>query len=890
MSAKPRPRILIVDDSPVNIRILSEILKPGHEIVFATTGKHALELAGRGGIDLILLDIVMPEMDGFEVCRRLKAGVDTRDIPVIFISALGDPGDKISAFNAGGIDYIAKPLQSEEVQARVRTHLDLVRHQNVLEELVQLRTRELEASREALREALGNLRTTEITRGVYWVQVPEAGLYVLCGSPGEVIKHMMRTGFISTVTDKGISYETGPNAILLSDLVIQNGGFSNLAEFPVLQMLYRQGMILPGHPNNTGAKPTLIGTGEQVRAQMEYVYRGNYGLTSLEEIVAAGVDPETAEQIMRVKLKFAHGRIEPTDKLLDTVVAGLDPVEIRNGVRVRRLGFNHYEFSYRGRSTEVDLNLAPGEVYESPYAPGFYEAPREEFAVVHSGEGDGWDPVRQSMSSVLISQGRVFLIDAHPNVLHTLESLGIDISEVEGVFHTHAHDDHFAGLPTLIQSGHRIKYYATPLVRASVQKKFAALMSVDENLFSHVFEIRDLRFDEWNDCGGLEVKPLYSPHPVENNLFLFRVMGDKGYRTYAHWADLSSFDVLDGMTGAEAERDVSMAFVERVKKAYLTPAHLKKLDVGGGLIHGEVQDFCDDQSGKLLLAHIARPLDDAEKEIGSQASFGAVDVLIPSRQDYLRRYAYIHLTALFPWVTQVRLSGLINSSSERFNAGSILQKSGLPITSVFMILSGSVSYIDAASRVHNRLANGSLIGEQAIFADCVALGTWRAVSHVRVLRWSLSVIREFVERNGVTAEMKEMLDGIGFLRGTWLFGEQNSFAAQHGIAQALRRSDLVAGEALSLQQERRFWVIRRGRIQVLSRSGDPIEVLKEGDFFGEYAYLGGPVPNVRLVAEGPAMLYELIDYPLLDIPIVHWKLLETFERRKQRWNPENVQA
>ena len=75
---------------------------------------------------------------------------------------------------------------------------------------------------------------------------------------------------------------------------------------------------------------------------------------------------------------------------------------------------------------------------------------------------------------------------------------------------------------------------------------------------------------------------------------------------------------------------------------------------------------------------------------------------------------------------------------------------------------------------------------------------------------------------------------------------------------------------------------------MLSNNGQPIEVLKEGDFFGEYAYLDGPVPKVRLVAKGPVRLYELIDYPLLDIPIVHWKLLETFERRKQRWNPENV--
>ena len=876
-------RILIVDDSPGNIQILSAILERDYEIFFATGGARALELAGEKEVDLILLDIMMPDKDGFEVCRRLKAEEATRDVPVIFISALDDPADKVQAFNVGGVDYIAEPFRSEEVKARVRAHLALADQQNALEQQVRQRTRELESSREALRRALGNLRTSEITRGVFWIQVPEAGLYILCGCPGEVVKHMMRTGYISTVTDRGATYETGPNAILLSDLVMQNGGFANLAEFPVLQMLYRQGMKLPGHPNNTGAKPILIGSEQQVRAQMEYVYRGNYGLTSLEEILAAGVDPQSAEQMLRIKLKFAHGRIESTDSLVDTVVVGTQPVELRNGVRVCRLGLNHFQFSYRGNTTVVNLNLKPAEVYEAPYAPSFHEVPREELAVVHSGEGDGWDTHRQSMSSVLVSQGRIYLIDAHPNVLHTLEALGVDISEVEGIFHTHAHDDHFAGLPTLIQSGHRIKYFATPLVRASVQKKFAALLSVDEALFSRVFEIHDLAFGEWNDCGGLEVKPLYSPHPVETSLYLFRAMGEEGYRSYAHWADLSSFRVLDSMTGPDPQRDVAEAFVDRVKHDYLICADLKKLDIGGGLIHGMVEDFRDDDSAKLLLAHVARPLDDAEMEIGSQSTFGAVDVLIPARQDYLRQRAYRLLCKLFPGISGERLSVLINSPVDRFNAGSILQKSGRPIEYVYMILSGSVSFIDAASGVHNRLANGSLLGKNAIFTFALAGGTGRAVSHVRVLRWSLPVIREFVKINGMTEHIKAMLDGIGFLRETWLFGEQNSFAAQHSIAKAMRPLSLSPGEELDLGNECGFRVIRRGKIQVLSPEGQPLEVLQEGDFFGEHGYLDEATPNVRLVADGPVELYKLGDYPLSDIPIVYWKLLETFEQRKQRW-------
>ena len=123
-------------------------------------------------------------------------------------------------------------------------------------------------------------RKIKVANGVYWLEVPEAQLYVLCGCPADSVKFLMKRGLIVTREKNGIAYETGPNAIVLSDVLVQNGSFANLAEFPVLQMLYRQGMILPNHPNNTGAKPVLIGSREQVHAQMEYIFRGNYGLLS----------------------------------------------------------------------------------------------------------------------------------------------------------------------------------------------------------------------------------------------------------------------------------------------------------------------------------------------------------------------------------------------------------------------------------------------------------------------------------------------------------------------------------------------------------------------------------------------------------------------------------
>jgi len=128
-------RLLIVDDQPVNVQLLARVLGNGFSIQAATNGPRALELAAEGGIDLVLLDVMMPGMDGFEVCRRLKADERTRSIPVIFVTALGEVDDETAGFDAGGVDYITKPISPPVVRARVRTHIALKEARDRLEEL-----------------------------------------------------------------------------------------------------------------------------------------------------------------------------------------------------------------------------------------------------------------------------------------------------------------------------------------------------------------------------------------------------------------------------------------------------------------------------------------------------------------------------------------------------------------------------------------------------------------------------------------------------------------------------------------------------------------------------------------------------------------------------------
>ena len=126
-----RQRLLLVDDEPTNLHVLRQILNDDYRLQFATDGAKALQLAAQQKPDLILLDIMMPELSGYDVCRQLKANPQTQHIPVIFVSALSEVGDEAQGFEAGGVDYITKPVRAPLVRARVRTHLSLV-HANEL--------------------------------------------------------------------------------------------------------------------------------------------------------------------------------------------------------------------------------------------------------------------------------------------------------------------------------------------------------------------------------------------------------------------------------------------------------------------------------------------------------------------------------------------------------------------------------------------------------------------------------------------------------------------------------------------------------------------------------------------------------------------------------------
>lgn len=144
--------ILIVDDTPANLHLLNDLLTGhGYKTRPMPNGERALSSIEKSIPDLILLDIMMPAMDGYEVCRRLKADESTKNIPIIFISALDEVFDKVKAFELGGADYITKPFQSEEVLARVATHLEIRRL------ILELESKNVELERLAIMDPLTNI-------------------------------------------------------------------------------------------------------------------------------------------------------------------------------------------------------------------------------------------------------------------------------------------------------------------------------------------------------------------------------------------------------------------------------------------------------------------------------------------------------------------------------------------------------------------------------------------------------------------------------------------------------------------------------------------------------------------------------------------------------------
>jgi hemerythrin len=715
----------------------------------------------------------------------------------------------------------------------------------------------------------------KVSSGIFWLSIPEADLRVLCGCPADSVKHLIKRGFIAPTSKAGVSYETGPNAILLSDTPIQKGSFANLAEFPLLQMFYRQGMIIPGHPGNTGRKPLLIGLGDQVRAQSEYVLRGNYGLLSAEEIASCGVPPDTAAEMMEVKKRFAFGRIQATAELVTTHAVDTQAIEIVPGVVIHRKGFNRYEFLAGGASLEVDLNLGPSEEFQPTYTLPIRGISREGFSVIHTGEGDGWDFDRPCIGSVVCGGGELYVVDAGPFVTHSLDALGLSIPDVAGIFHTHAHDDHFAGLTSLVRSERRLGYYAVPMVRATVQKKLSALMHIDEEKFSRYFDVHDLLPGEWNRVGAMEVKPVYSPHPVENTLFLFRSGEGQARRTYAHLADISPFSVLQQM--ADAGKDgpaLSRRSLDSLLQIMREPADVKKVDAGGGIIHGNPLDFASDTSPRLLLSHGITAIPPAMVGRASIAGFAEVDLLIPGGAEaHLRQVARKSLAAWFPGILESRIDELARCPIVDVPSGAVMHSSG--DDDVQLILSGIAEATDSVDGNVRRLTAGSFT---AADPEKGAAETCTAVGNVSLLSVPRGLLRRLMSRESAQQHMERTRTLQDFLARCPLFSGVHSQYMLNAVAATMQERRFDQGRRIAPSQTPELLLLADGQVDLVV-GPRLVESVTSGGYWGEERIVSAATAFCEARAVTDCVYHVVPAETLADIPIVQWELLETFHRR-----------
>ena len=231
--------VLIVDDTMYNIQLLSLMLiKQGYQVEQATNGTEALDKATKQIPDIILLDIRMPDIDGYEVCKILKANPTTQAIPIIFISSIEEPSEKVEAFSVGGVDYISKPFQLIEVLARIETHLRLCSLQNKLQEQneqLQLSAAVLERSLRQERE-LSEMKTNFISVVSHEFRTPLTTIQ----SASELLEYYEWTKEERTEQLHQIQSEVKHMTALMEDVLFlsrtnSNKAKLNLSEFDLLK-------------------------------------------------------------------------------------------------------------------------------------------------------------------------------------------------------------------------------------------------------------------------------------------------------------------------------------------------------------------------------------------------------------------------------------------------------------------------------------------------------------------------------------------------------------------------------------------------------------------------------------------------------------------------------
>ena len=215
-----RPKILVVDDEPTNLKVLKQILQDDYRLLFAKSGDEALALASREQPGLILLDVMMPGMTGFDACRHLKTQTDTARIPVIFVTALKDEVDETTGFAVGGVDYISKPVVPAIVRARVKNHLSLVKADELKDSRLQIIQKLGRAS-----EYKDNETGLHVMRMSHYSRV----IALACGFSSDMAEDLLNAAPMHDIGKIGI-----PDSIMLKPGKLTEEEFAVMKRHPII--------------------------------------------------------------------------------------------------------------------------------------------------------------------------------------------------------------------------------------------------------------------------------------------------------------------------------------------------------------------------------------------------------------------------------------------------------------------------------------------------------------------------------------------------------------------------------------------------------------------------------------------------------------------------------
>ena len=311
---------------------------------------------------------------------------------------------------------------------------------------------------------------------------------------------------------------------------------------------------------------------------------------------------------------------------------------------------------------------------------------------------------------------------------------------------------------------------------------------------------------------------------------------------------------------------------------FFCKADIKKIDIGGGVIHGRAEDFVIDKSSKIILSHTSCELTNSQKEIGSNATFGMEDVLIPAQQDYSMRSAFRYLRAYFTKVPPHDLNMLLNCPVESLNVGLIIIKKGEINKDVYLILNGVVEYIDSNTKRCNMLSSGTILGEYSVLNNEVSYRTYRTMSYIKVLRIPGELYLQFIKHNFDYEHVKRIHDDKNFLQGTDLFGEMVSSMIHNRITTSMQSREIKKGEEFVIGNEPCIFLLKKGEA-VIYLDDKEVDKLKPGGFYGEESVFYKQAGLFKCIAKKKSTVYIIAADIIKNIPIVEWKLLETFERR-----------